>query len=134
MKKAGRDFWQGPRYEQKELAVPAEMNSNQIVKEAIQMDFETTKATTPSPSARQEGGVTKMIENQTAKLPSTFFLALAGGAIALSLGFAATRERKGMANFVGQWVPTLLLLGIYNKIVKTHGSEKQESSSSHSIH
>jgi hypothetical protein len=25
--------------------------------------------------------------------------------------------------FVGHWVPTLLLLGVYNKLVKLHGSD-----------
>jgi hypothetical protein len=27
------------------------------------------------------------------------------------------------ANFVGQWAPTLLILGMYNKMVKLHGSD-----------
>jgi len=25
--------------------------------------------------------------------------------------------------FVGQWVPTILILGLYNKLVKQHGSD-----------
>ncbi len=75
----------------------------------------------------REGTMTKVIEHQTAKIPSTYFLAAAGGAVALSLGLAVMKERKGWANFVGNWVPTLLLLGIYNKIVKTHGSDKTEN-------
>ena len=48
--------------------------------------------------------------------------------MALSMGLAATQRQKGWANFVGLWVPSLLLIGIYNKIVKTHGSEKAELS------
>jgi hypothetical protein len=28
-----------------------------------------------------------------------------------------------MANFVGQWAPTFLILGLYNKIVKIAGSD-----------
>lgn len=87
--------------------------------------------TQPTAASRQEGSVTKMVENQTAKLPSSLFLALAGGAIALSLGIAATTEKKGLANFVGLWVPSLLLLGVYNKIVKTQGSEKEENMQLH---
>lgn len=87
--------------------------------------------TEPSKSARSEGFVTKAIENQTAKIPSSAFLVLAGSAIALSLGLAITKEKKEVANFVGLWVPSLLLLGIYNKIVKTSGSEKSESSLLH---
>jgi hypothetical protein len=76
---------------------------------------------------QREGQLTKAIEKQTAKIPSVAYLALAGGAVALSLGLAVTERRKGWANFVGLWVPSLLLLGIYNKIVKTEGSDKQEN-------
>ena len=75
--------------------------------------------------------MTKAIEHQTAKIPSTYFLAAAGGAVALSLGLAIVNEKKGWANFVGNWVPSLLLLGIYNKIVKTHGSDKAEAARLH---
>lgn len=90
---------------------------------------ENIMPTEPSRKARQEGPVTKAIENQTAKVPSSAFLILAGSAIAVSLGLALSKEKKGAANFVGLWVPSLLLLGIYNKIVKTQGSEKSKSSS-----
>jgi hypothetical protein len=31
--------------------------------------------------------------------------------------------RKHEAQFVGQWVPTILILGLYNKMVKQHGSD-----------
>jgi len=31
--------------------------------------------------------------------------------------------RKNLANFVGQWVPTILIVGLYNKLVKVEGSE-----------
>jgi hypothetical protein len=75
----------------------------------------------------REGSMTKAIEHQTAKIPSTYFLTAAGGAVALSLGLAVLSEKKGWANFVGNWVPTLLMLGIYNKIVKTHGSDQTET-------
>lgn len=34
--------------------------------------------------------------------------------------------RDAAANFVGQWVPTLLMLGVYNKIVKVMGSDRTE--------
>lgn len=76
-----------------------------------------------------EGKVTKAIEKQTAKIPSSLFLALAGGAVALSFSLAMSKEKKDWANFVGQWVPTILLLGVYDKIVKTHGSDKMENQS-----
>ena len=30
------------------------------------------------------------------------------------------------STFVGQWAPTFLLLGIYNKLVKQHGSDRSD--------
>ncbi len=69
-----------------------------------------------------EGKVAKAIENQTAKLPSDLFL----WAALASMGVSATLQclgKKHAALFVGQWPAPFLLLGIYNKIVKTLGSE-----------
>lgn len=72
----------------------------------------------------KEGEITKMIERQTAKIPSVGFLTLALGSMAISGGLALIQRRKGWANFVGEWVPTFLLLGIYNKLVKLEGSDQ----------
>ena len=74
-----------------------------------------------------EGTLTKKVEKVTARIPSIAFLGLAAGSMAFSVGLAFAREKKGWANFVGLWVPSFLLLGIYNKIVKTEGSDKRES-------
>ena len=71
---------------------------------------------------RSEGTVTEMIEEQTAKLPSDTFLWLAGGSIAASL-FLKLSGRDHAALFVGQWAPTFLILGLYNKLVKVAGSD-----------
>lgn len=70
-----------------------------------------------------EGPVAKLIESQTSKLPSDVFLWSAGAAIATSI-YLHTRDRHNDALFVGQWVPTLLILGLYNKLVKVAGSER----------
>lgn len=75
----------------------------------------------------KEGLMTKAVEKETSKIPSIAFLAFAAGSMALALGLAVRSERKGWANFVGLWAPTFLLLGIYNKIVKTHGSDTHEA-------
>ncbi len=65
----------------------------------------------------EEGPVAEAIEEQTAKLPSDLFLWAAIGSIALSLGFKlAHKDHKAL--FVGQWAPTFLILGLYNKLVK----------------
>jgi hypothetical protein len=69
-----------------------------------------------------EGRVAKMIEEQTTKLPSDVFLWAACGSILGSLTLLVMGEEK-KATFVGQWAPTLLILGLYNKLVKLHGSD-----------
>jgi len=69
-----------------------------------------------------EGQVAKSIEAQTAKLPSDMFLWAAVAAI----GASATLQMMGKQSasvFVGQWAPTLLILGLYNKLVKQLGSD-----------
>jgi hypothetical protein len=71
----------------------------------------------------QEGTVAKAIEHQTAKLPSDLFLWIAGGAIAASIAFRFAGKRDA-ANWVGEWVPTLLILGTYNKMVKLMGHDR----------
>jgi hypothetical protein len=70
----------------------------------------------------QEGPVAKMIEEQTAKIPSDIFLWAAGGSIVGSLVFQMMGDHKN-STFVGQWAPTFLILGLYNKLVKVAGSE-----------
>jgi hypothetical protein len=67
-----------------------------------------------------EGGRTKTIEKYTAAIPSSTYLAVAVGAMAVSL-MAQLSGRGKWGNFIAQWVPTWLLLGVYNKIVKTAG-------------
>ena len=80
--------------------------------------------TTIRPEHR-EGPVARAIESQTAKLPSDTFLWAAFASIFLSLALKFT-GRKHDALFVGQWAPTFLLLGIYNKLVKLHGSDNSD--------
>jgi hypothetical protein len=75
-----------------------------------------------APSEHDEGRLTKEIEYYTSQVPSGTYLSLAVGSIGLSLALQLM-GRKHAANFVGQWVPTILLLGLYNKMVKLHGSE-----------
>ena len=74
-------------------------------------------------TGHQEGGLARPIEEITAELPSDIFLWLAGGSI---LGSALLKlvGRQHDALFVGQWAPTFLLLGTYNKLVKLLGHDK----------
>ncbi|KYF71325.1 hypothetical protein BE15_44550 [Sorangium cellulosum] len=73
--------------------------------------------TTEPMMQKNEGKVTTKIEERTAKVPSGAYLGLAIGSMVLSAGFMLA-GKKQIANFVGQWVPSLLVIGLYNKLVK----------------
>jgi hypothetical protein len=75
-----------------------------------------------APHEHREGEITKAIERYTSQVPSGTYLSLAMGSLGLSLGLRLLGQ-KHAANFVGQWVPTILILGLYNKLVKIEGSE-----------
>lgn len=70
----------------------------------------------------REGTTTKAIEYFTSQVPSGTYLGLAIGSIAASAALQLM-GRKEDAHFVGQWVPTILIMGLYNKLVKLEGSE-----------
>jgi hypothetical protein len=71
---------------------------------------------------QEEDRVTGMLEAQTSKIPSSGFLAAAIGSM---VGSAVLKVagRNEWALFVGQWAPAFLILGVYNKLVKQHGSD-----------
>ncbi|MBX3264377.1 MAG: hypothetical protein KIS78_25280 [Labilithrix sp.] len=100
-------------------------------------------AASESAPAYREGPIARRIERRTAKLPSDLFLFAAGAAVVASLVFEVMgrargrrhrvlgrfmepRESAPLASFIGMWVPSLLLFGVYNKIVKVMGSDKSE--------
>jgi hypothetical protein len=74
-------------------------------------------------NAYQEGPVAETIEKRTARLPSDLFLWAGLASIGTSLIFMLS-GKKQVANFIGQWVPTVLLFGVYNKIVKVAGHDR----------
>ena len=69
-----------------------------------------------------EGRLARSIEQETAKMPSDWFLWAAAGSIATSL-MLQVGGKKHASTFVGQWAPTFLILGLYNKLVKQFGSD-----------
>ncbi len=73
-------------------------------------------------SGEREDRVTGAIESQTAKIPSSGYLALAIGAMAASAVLKAI-GRNDWSLFVGQWSPAFLVIGVYNKLVKQQGSD-----------
>ncbi len=70
-----------------------------------------------------EGWLARTLEDQTARLPSDVWLWAAFGSIGGSLVLQCL-GKKHDALFVGQWAPTFLLIGLYNKLVKVAGSDR----------
>jgi hypothetical protein len=96
---------------------PVETRMGDVAREYLDSDPKAY----PSPEHR-EGSVARAIEQQTAKLPSDTFLWAAVGSMGLSLALELIGEEK-KGNFVGHWAPTLLIFGLYNKLVKLQGSD-----------
>lgn len=76
-----------------------------------------------------EGKTTRAIEARTSRAPSLAYLGAAIGAMAASAALMVfersraprrwtDRGTPSLSNFVGQWAPTILILGLYNKVVK----------------
>lgn len=74
---------------------------------------------------RTEGKVATALENQTAKLPSDAYLWASIGAMIASLTLKILKQDK-TALFVGQWAPSFLILGLYNKLVKQIGHDRHD--------
>ena len=81
-------------------------------------------------ASHSEGPIARTIEQQTAKLPSDTFLWAAIGSIGAS-ALLRIMGKKHASLFVGDWVSPLLLFGVYNKLVKLHGSDRQEAHPGH---
>jgi hypothetical protein len=75
--------------------------------------------------APKEGKVGKALQEQTAKIPSDIYLWAALGTVALSLGLLFGR-RKHLSILLGQWAPSLLVIGLYNKLAKVEHDEKEK--------
>lgn len=75
-----------------------------------------------SKNKSREGRATVAIENETSKVPSVIYLTAAMTALAASVCMMY-RGRKSAALMVGQWAAPLLIMGLYNKVVKTEGND-----------
>ena len=75
--------------------------------------------------APREGKVAYMLEEQTAKIPSDVYLWTAVGTMVLSLGLMLAKK-KHASLFFGQWAPSLLIIGLYNKLVKVEGHDQHD--------
>ena len=74
---------------------------------------------------KREGKIARNIEEQTSKLPSDVFLWASIGAMSASL-ILQLMKQKHVSLFIGQWAAPFLLFGIYNKLVKQQGHDKED--------
>jgi len=70
----------------------------------------------------KEGPVATAIEEQTGKLPSDLFLWVGVGFMAISFGLQLAGKKK-LSNFIAHWPTNILLMGLYNKLVKVEGHD-----------
>ena len=72
-----------------------------------------------------EDRVTETVEKGTSRIPSLAFMGFAVTAMAASAALMLT-GRKQIGNFVGQWAPTILIMGLYNKVAKEIAAPRRE--------
>lgn len=77
-----------------------------------------------------EDRFTKTVEEYTGAIPSSAYLGIAVGAMGLSLLCQITGQGK-WGNFIAQWVPTWLIIGLYNKMVKLEGHDQRDRGSAY---
>jgi hypothetical protein len=86
-------------------------------------NYETTQTGQFERPSKAEDEFTKTVEDYTGAIPSSAYLGIAIGAMAISLALQVTGQGK-WGNFIAQWVPTWLIIGVYNKLVKLEGHDQ----------
>ena len=76
------------------------------------------------PQEFPEDQFTASLERQVARVPSSFFLGCAAVSILASLVCKLSGKDRE-ADFLSHWPAPFLLIGIYTKLVKQHGSDGQ---------
>ena len=74
---------------------------------------------------QREGKMTKEVEKQTSKIPSGLFFSAGVASMGVSLTLKLMNRSKS-ALFVGQWAAPFLIIGLYNKLVKLEGHDKND--------
>lgn len=72
-----------------------------------------------------ERTITVAVENRTSRIPSMAYLIGGLGALALSTGLMLCGRRRA-SNVVGQLASPLLIMGLYNKLVKIQGHDSYD--------
>ncbi len=74
----------------------------------------------------------RMVESQVRRVPPSLLVGLALGSMALSAAFAVGGKLK-IANFIGQWVPSLLILATFDRLLQSEGGESGIQASSSAL-
>ena len=98
--------------------------ANEMVKRRTEESPEVLRES--SASINGDGNFSAQIESMAAKIPAATFFSLAVGSVGISLLLRAF-GRKNDSQFIGQWVPTILTLGLYNKFAKLERSESKKA-------
>ena len=93
---------------------------NPDVNPAAEPSLRSYRETPVLRAEHQEDSVTRIIEQQTAKVPSNYFLSLALLAMLAAFGFELAGRRRA-SRFVGMWPAPLRVMGVYNTLVKVLG-------------
>lgn len=59
----------------------------------------------------------RVVEAQVRRVPPSLLVGLALGSMAVSAAFAMAGKLK-VANFIGQWVPSLLILATFDRLMQ----------------
>ena len=59
----------------------------------------------------------RVVEAQVRRVPPSLLVGLALGSMAVSAAFAVAGKLK-VANFIGQWVPSLLILATFDRLIQ----------------
>src|SRR5262249_43878657 len=69
----------------------------------------------------------RVVEAQVRRVPPSLLVGLAFGSMALSAAFAVAGKHK-VATFIGQWVPSLLILATFDRLLQGEaGAEERVS-------
>lgn len=70
----------------------------------------------------------RVVEEQVRRVPPSLLVGLALGSMAISAAFAVAGKLK-VANFIGQWVPSLLILATFDRLMQADVGTGADASS-----
>lgn len=69
----------------------------------------------------------RLVEDQVRRVPPSLLVGLALGSMAVSAAFAVAGKLK-VANFIGQWVPSLLILATFDRLMQGESGSGAQAS------